>query len=100
MFYVFPHDRSVLDFDFEKLCSVSLSHINCYACLVCGKYFQGRGQKSHAYTHSVLEGHHVFLNLETHKFYCLPDNYEVIDSSLDDIIVSNNDITGTVRPLL
>jgi len=33
--------RSLLDFDFEKLCSVSLSHINVYACLVCGKYFQG-----------------------------------------------------------
>ena len=32
--------RGVLDFDFEKLCSVSLSRINCYACLVCGKYFQ------------------------------------------------------------
>ncbi|NXK18881.1 SNUT2 protein, partial [Arenaria interpres] len=26
---------------FEKLCSISLSHINVYACLVCGKYFQG-----------------------------------------------------------
>ncbi len=34
-------DRTVLDFDFEKLCSVSLSNNNCYACLVCGKYFQG-----------------------------------------------------------
>ena len=32
----------MLDFDFEKLCSVSLSHINVYACLVCGKYFQGK----------------------------------------------------------
>jgi hypothetical protein len=32
--------RGVLDFDFEKLCSVSLSRINVYACLVCGKYFQ------------------------------------------------------------
>ncbi|RUS90081.1 hypothetical protein EGW08_002123, partial [Elysia chlorotica] len=30
-------NRSVLDFDFEKLCSVSLSHINVYACMVCGK---------------------------------------------------------------
>ena len=29
-----------LDFDFEKCCSVSLSPINVYACLVCGKYFQ------------------------------------------------------------
>ncbi|KAJ8975904.1 hypothetical protein NQ317_011375 [Molorchus minor] len=33
----------------------------------------------------VAEGHHVFLNLQTLKFYCLPDNYEIIDSSLDDI---------------
>ncbi|CAG0887593.1 unnamed protein product [Cyprideis torosa] len=79
-------NRSVLDFDFEKLCSVSLSRINVYACLVCGKYFQGRGQATHAYTHSVADGHHVFLNLETHRFYCLPDNYEIIDSSLNDIL--------------
>ncbi|XP_019635305.1 PREDICTED: U4/U6.U5 tri-snRNP-associated protein 2-like isoform X1 [Branchiostoma belcheri] len=83
--YLDTINRSLLDFDFEKLCSVSLSHLNVYACLVCGKYFQGRGQKSHAYTHSVQVDHHVFLNLHTLKFYCLPDNYEVIDSSLDDI---------------
>eukprot|EP00058_Branchiostoma_floridae_P024860 XP_002610350.1 hypothetical protein BRAFLDRAFT_120059 [Branchiostoma floridae] len=83
--YLDTINRSLLDFDFEKLCSVSLSHLNVYACLVCGKYFQGRGRKSHAYTHSVQVDHHVFLNLHTLKFYCLPDNYEVIDSSLDDI---------------
>ena len=29
-----------LDFDFEKCCSVSLTHVNVYVCLVCGKYFQ------------------------------------------------------------
>lgn len=95
----------MLDFDFEKLCSVSLSRINVYACLVCGKYFQGdinicvydcifelvpieliillvisagRGTNTHAYTHSVAESHHVFLNLQTLKFYCLPDNYEIV----------------------
>ncbi|BFZ17968.1 hypothetical protein BsWGS_21007 [Bradybaena similaris] len=84
--YLDTINRSILDFDFEKLCSVSLSHINVYACLVCGKYFQGRGNNTHAYTHSVFEGHHVFLNLATQKFYCLPDNYQIIDSSLDDII--------------
>ena len=28
----------------------------------------------------------MFLNLETKKFYCLPDNYEVIDASLGDIL--------------
>jgi len=83
--YLDTINRSVLDFDFEKLCSVSLSRINVYACLVCGKYFQGRGQATHAYIHSVGEYHHVFLNLHTLKFYCLPDNYEIIDSSLDDI---------------
>ncbi len=40
--YLDTINRSVLDFDFEKLCSVSLSHLNVYACLVCGKYFQGQ----------------------------------------------------------
>ncbi|XP_043940220.1 U4/U6.U5 tri-snRNP-associated protein 2 [Protopterus annectens] len=83
--YLDTINRSLLDFDFEKLCSISLSHINVYACLVCGKYFQGRGLKSHAYIHSVQFSHHVFLNLHTLKFYCLPDNYEIIDSSLEDI---------------
>lgn len=83
--YLDTINRQVLDFDFEKLCSISLSRINVYACLVCGKYFQGRGTNTYAYTHSVAEAHHVFLNLHTLKFYCLPENYEIIDSSLDDI---------------
>ena len=47
----------------------------------------GRGQHSHAYTHSVQLDHRVFLNLETLRFYCLPDNYEIIDPSLEDIKV-------------
>jgi len=84
--YLDTINRNLLDFDFEKLCSISLSHINVYACLVCGKYFQGRGNNTHAYTHSVSEDHHVFLNLLTLHFYCLPDNYEIIDPSLADII--------------
>lgn len=83
--YLDTINRSVLDFDFEKLCSVSLTRINVYACLVCGKYFQGRGPNTHAYTHSVSDAHHVFLNLLSLRFYCLPDNYEIVDSSLDDI---------------
>lgn len=48
-------------------------------------FYVGRGPSTHAYLHSVGEGHHVFLNLHTLRFYCLPDNYEIIDSSLDDI---------------
>lgn len=39
--YLDTIDRAVLDFDFEKLCSVTLTTNNVYACLVCGKYFQG-----------------------------------------------------------
>lgn len=77
--------RTYLDFDFEKVCSVSLSNLNVYACLVCGKYYQGRGTSSHAYIHSVHEDHHVFINLHTLKVYILPDGYEVNDTSLNDI---------------
>ena len=83
--YLDTINRSVLDFDFEKLCSISLSNINVYACLVCGKYFQGRGPKSHAYFHALEVGHHVFVNLGTKKVYVLPEGYEVLNKSLDDI---------------
>ncbi|GMI72688.1 hypothetical protein like AT4G22350 [Hibiscus trionum] len=83
--YLDTVNRQVLDFDFEKFCSVSLSNLNVYACLICGKYFQGRGKNSHAYTHSLEAGHHVYINLRTEKVYCLPDGYEINDPSLDDI---------------
>lgn len=83
--YLDTIDRNVLDFDFEKLCSISLSNINVYACLVCGKYFQGRGPKSHAYFHALDENHHVFINMGTQKVYVLPEGYEVTSKSLDDI---------------
>ncbi|KAK1761027.1 hypothetical protein QBC47DRAFT_409062 [Echria macrotheca] len=83
--YLDTIDRNVLDFDFEKLCSVSLSNINVYACLVCGKYYQGRGPKSHAYFHALDENHHVFINMGTQKVYVLPEGYEVKSKSLDDI---------------
>ena len=80
-----------------------------YACLVCGKYFQGRGTHTQAYTHALQvrraapyigrgrhpsvrsarsasaraqEGHHVFKNLHDGRVYCLPDGYEVKDQSL------------------
>ena len=83
--YLDTINRSVLDFDFEKLCSVSLSNINVYACLVCGRYFQGRGPKSNAYFHALEVGHHVFVNMETKKVYVLPEGYEVHNKSLEDI---------------
>ncbi|KAJ7750252.1 spindle pole body protein [Mycena metata] len=83
--YLDTINRVILDFDFEKVCSVSLTNINIYGCLVCGKYFQGRGRKSYAYSHSIHEDHHVFINLQTAQVYVLPDGYPVSDPSLDDI---------------
>ncbi|KAL2266420.1 hypothetical protein VTJ83DRAFT_5772 [Remersonia thermophila] len=83
--YLDTIDRNVLDFDFEKLCSVTLSNINVYACLVCGKYYQGRGPKSHAYFHALDEDHHVFINMSNQRVYVLPEGYEVRSKSLDDI---------------
>lgn len=83
--YLDTIDRSVLDFDFEKLCSVTLSNINVYACLVCGKYYQGRGPKSHAYFHALEVGHHVYVNMQSKRVYVLPEGYEVKSKSLEDI---------------
>lgn len=102
--YLGTINRAMLDFDFEKVCSVSLSNLNVYACLVCGKYFQGRrrakavvstftlticllgrGPQTHAYFHSLQADHHLFIHLQTEKVYCLPDGYEVDDPSLEDI---------------
>ncbi|XAR69463.1 Ubiquitinyl hydrolase 1 [Bertholletia excelsa] len=68
--YLDTVNRQVLDFDFEKFCSVSLSNLNVYACLVCG---------------NLEAGHHVYINLRTERVYCLPDGYEINDPSLDDI---------------
>lgn len=94
--YLDTIDRNVLDFDFEKLCSISLSNINVYACLICGKYYQGRGPKSHAYFHALEVNHHVYINMQTQKVYVLPEGYEVKSKSLDDIkFVSDPKYTRT-----
>ncbi|KAJ1962351.1 U4 U6.U5 tri-snRNP-associated protein [Dispira parvispora] len=90
--YLETVDRSRLDFDFEKVCSVSLSDQNVYACLVCGKYYQGRGRNTHAYFHSVHQDHHVFIHLTTLQVYVLPEGYQVTHASL-------NDIKQVIRPV-
>jgi len=65
--YLDSIDRTMLDFDFNKQCSVTLATLNVYACLVCGKYFQGRSTTSPAQLHSLQADHHVFLNLHTSR---------------------------------
>lgn len=98
--YMDTIDRHALDFDFEKVCSVSNVPNNVYACLVCGKYFAGglcalwltlirigRGLSTPAFQHCLESSHHVFMKTSDGKVYCLPDNYQVLDASLQDIRV-------------
>ncbi|KAI9185358.1 hypothetical protein LWI28_006494 [Acer negundo] len=44
-----------------------------------------RPTRSQAYTHSLEAEHHVFINLETEKFYCITEGYKIEDPSLYDI---------------
>ena len=83
--YIKTIKRYLLDFDLEKICSVSLSKLNIYGCLTCGKFYQGRGITTYAYSHSLQEDHHLFINLQTSQIYCLPDGLEINDSSFEDI---------------
>lgn len=83
--YLGTINRHVLDFDFEKLCSISLSGDNVYVDLVDGKYFQGRGRSTHAHRHALEKQHFVWMNVIDGKVYCIPDGYEVVDKSLEDI---------------
>lgn len=84
--YLDTIQRSRMEFDFEPSCSVSLEtgpHV--YGCLVCGKFFRGKGQHTPAYTHAVDEGHYVYIHLSKGTFHCLPDDYEIKDPSLADV---------------
>ncbi|SCU78047.1 LAFA_0A04632g1_1 [Lachancea sp. 'fantastica'] len=75
-------DVKKLDFDKEKICSVTLSPLNVYCCLICGRYLQGRGENSVAFLHSIHKDHHVFANLQTSRIYLLPENAEVADAPI------------------
>ena len=81
--YMSTINRTLLDFDQEKVCCVSLKNNNIYCCLVCGKYFHGKGKTTPCYIHSLSEQHHLFINLETRAIYCLPDDYELKEEYLD-----------------
>lgn len=76
-----------LNFDYDKVCLVTLSTVNVYCCLVCGVYLQGRAATLPACLHAVSRGHRVFINTDTLKVYILPDNVETTARArvLDDI---------------
>jgi hypothetical protein len=52
--YLDTVDRGMLDFDFQKQCSVTLKTLNVYACLVCGKFFQGALSSSVGLSHTTI----------------------------------------------
>ena len=83
--YLDSVNRQMIDFDSEKLCSQTLTNRNVYVCLVCGKFFEGRGKSTPAYTHALQHNHYVYMNLESGRSYCLPDGYEILDQSLKDV---------------
>ncbi|KAJ1607079.1 SnRNP assembly defective 1 like ubiquitin C-terminal hydrolase [Cryptosporidium canis] len=83
--YLSSINRSVLDFDYEKICSVTLREEHIYCCLVCGMNYQGKGKESVAYRHSLEIGHHIFINLASSSIICLPNDYEIREHSLEDI---------------
>ena len=103
--YLSTVDRSKLDFDMSPVCSLSLSPHNVYACLCCGLFFNGRSSSTPAFVHAVEHSHHVWVSLTPPegvtegvgegswrpRFWCLPDGYEVLDASLEDI-------AATIRP--
>lgn len=88
-------DKKKLDFDFEKSCSVSLSNLNVYCCLVCGKYLHGRQSNTPAFLHSVNDGHHVYVNFSNLKFYLLPEGIEIEDKGT---LESLNSLRYAIRP--
>ena len=83
--YIGTVKRHTLDFDQLKQCCLTLATSSIYCCLVCGKYFKGRGSTTPAYIHALDLEHYLFINCHNLKIYCLPDNYLVNDGSLDDI---------------
>lgn len=68
-----------------------------YACLVCGKYYRGRGKQTPAYRHSVDCGHYVFVHLTNATFWCLPENYEIIVINPEDRETASSSATDGVN---
>jgi len=84
--YLDTVQRSNLDFDFQAVCSVTLSPLNVYACLTCGRFFAGKSSDTPLFAHALEQSHYVWMNLASGAVWCVPDDYQVHDPSLDDIV--------------
>ncbi|SMN19103.1 similar to Saccharomyces cerevisiae YFR005C SAD1 Conserved zinc-finger domain protein involved in pre-mRNA splicing, required for assembly of U4 snRNA into the U4/U6 particle [Maudiozyma saulgeensis] len=96
-------NRKKLDFDSEKICSASLSKLDIYGCLVCGKYFRGCKERSPAFLHSISDGHRLFVSFESTRVVILPDEIDIdvnVIHLLDDVNKKLiNDIKYSVYPV-
>eukprot|EP00494_Astrolonche_serrata_P024877 UN25137 len=62
-----------------------MSGLNVYGCLVCWVYFGGRTRGTPAYNHALHDNHKMFIHLEDSRIFCLPEDYEIKDATLNDI---------------
>lgn len=84
--YLHTINRRMLDFDLEKICSITLQrNNNIYICLVCGIYLYGKAINTPVYAHSIDKQHYIYMNIYNNNIYCMPDNYIINDTSLNDI---------------
>uniref|UniRef100_A0A0N4ZCY4 ubiquitinyl hydrolase 1 n=1 Tax=Parastrongyloides trichosuri TaxID=131310 RepID=A0A0N4ZCY4_PARTI len=83
--YLHTIKKSFLDFDLQRVCSVSGISRNVYVCLVCGKYLHGQEPFTPAWDHAFDENHRIFYSFRTSNFYCLPDRYKIIDTELENV---------------
>ncbi|CAB4254385.1 similar to Saccharomyces cerevisiae YFR005C SAD1 Conserved zinc-finger domain protein involved in pre-mRNA splicing, required for assembly of U4 snRNA into the U4/U6 particle [Maudiozyma barnettii] len=70
-------NRKKLDFDSEKICSVTLSKLDIYGCLICGKYYRGCKERTPAFLHSVSDDHRLFVSFQTSRVVVLPDEIDI-----------------------
>ena len=90
-------NKKKLDFDSKKVCSVTLSPLNVYCCLTCGKYFSGRAARTPAFLHSVNFSHPLFINVSTLEFYLLPQNIKIDSSTCKSALL--DDIRFAIYPI-
>ena len=90
-------NKKKLDFDSQKVCSVTLSPLNVYCCLTCGKYFSGRAARTPAFLHSVNFNHPLFVNVSTLGFYLLPQNIKIDSGSCKSKLLA--DIRFAIYPI-
>lgn len=78
-------NRRVLDFDFEKVCCVTLATADVGVCLACGRFFHGRAPSTPAFLHALNEEHPLYMSLASGTAYRLPAGTEEPAGDLDDV---------------